>query len=122
MHSIRHSIRQMCNRQRRSDFQLLLGRGAIRGIALQFADGVRHGGPDRFEILHGTGGAAGEIQNQSAIADSTDGAGEHGEGSLGEAGGAHGFAEARDDAIENLQRRLGGNIARRERRCRQWSG
>ncbi len=32
---------------------LLLRRGAVVRVALQFADGVRHGGPDGFEIFHG---------------------------------------------------------------------
>ena len=90
------------------------GRSAVGHVALQFADGVRHGGPDGFEILHGSGGAAGKIQNQGALANSADGAGEHGVWSFAEAGGAHGFAEAGDDAVENLQRRLRRNVARRD--------
>ena len=59
-------------------------------------------------------GAAGEIEDQGAIADSADGAREHGEGSFGQAGGAHGFTEAGDDAIEHLLGRLRSNIARRK--------
>lgn len=87
---------------------------AVGGVALEFVDGVGDGGPDGFEVFYGTGGAAGEIQNQGAIANPTDGAGEHGEGSFGKTGGTHGLAESGDDAIENLQGRLRGNVAGRE--------
>src|SRR5208282_1031484 len=75
---------------------LLLRWGTIGRIALEFADGVGNGGPDGFEIFHGSSGTAGEIEDEGAIADSADGARDDGEGSFGEAGGAHGFAEARD--------------------------
>ncbi len=93
---------------------LLRRRGAILHIALQLADGVGDGGPDGFEVLDGGGGGAGKIQDEGALADSADGAREHGMRSLGEAGGTHGFAEAGDDTVEDLQRGFRCDVARRE--------
>ncbi len=90
------------------------GGDAVCGVSLEFEDGVRDGGPDGCEVFDGPGGGAGEVDDESAVTDAGNGAGEHGVGRFGEAGGAHGFGEAGDEAVEHLLRGFGGDVAGRE--------
>ena len=71
-------------------------------------------GEDGGEGASGAGGAAGEVDDEGGAQAAADCPAERGEGGFVEAGGAHAFGEAVDEAVADEPGGFGGYVARGE--------
>lgn len=72
---------------------------------------MREQGQDRLKRGYGACGVSGEVEDQSVSDGAADPPAKRGEGGLPEAGEAHAFREAVDEALADDARGLGGDIA-----------
>ena len=80
----------------------------VIGLACQEVEGVAEQRQDGEQRAMRSWGAAGEVENEGATADSADATAQRGERRVAEAVIAHGLGEARHEALADGERGFGG--------------
>jgi hypothetical protein len=83
----------------------------VGGASGEEVEGVGEQGEDSVERGTGSGGAAGEVEDEGAAEGAADGSAERGEGGVEEAVASHAFGKAVDEAVADQAGGFGGDVA-----------